>query len=160
MILLRKIRQTICEATDKSENVFDGKLKYAWQDHRNTGCREKDLFDLGQTVNFESFRYYVKETCLDFLRHAKFEVADRKDATDDQWTKILEVGNAEAVQMSANATAKDADYLLHDTTNPGNMYAEATGLNVSGRYLRIVPLTTYTERWVELYELQINGGAI
>ena len=39
------------------------------------------------------------------------------------------------------------------------MYAEATGLNVSGRYLRIVPLTTYTERWVELYELQINGGA-
>ena len=61
--------------------------------------------------------------------------------------------------MSANATAKDADYLLHDTTNPGNMYAEATGLNVSGRYLRIVPLTTYTERWVELYELQINGGA-
>ena len=89
----------------------------------------------------------------------KFEVADRKDATDDQWTKILEVGNAEAVQMSANATAKDADYLLHDTTNPGNMYAEATGLNVSGRYLRIVPLTTYTERWVELYELQINGGA-
>ena len=111
-------------------------------------------------MNFESFRYYVKETCLDFLRHAKFEVADRKDATDDQWTKILEVGNAEAVQMSANATAKDADYLLHDTTNPGNMYAEATGLNVSGRYLRIVPLTTYTERWVELYELQINGGAI
>ena len=50
--------------------------------------------------------------------------------------KILEVGNAEAVQMSANATAKDADYLLHDTTNPGNMYAEATGLNVSGRLLK------------------------
>mgnify|MGYP000650598623 CR=1 FL=1 len=65
-----------------------------------------------------------------------FEVADRKDATDDQWTKILEVGNAEAVQMSANATAKDADYLLHDTTNPGNMYAEATGIECVGTLLK------------------------
>lgn len=140
-------------------NVFDGKLNTLGKITGTQDAGKKIVFDLGQTVNFESFRYYVKETCLDFLRHAKFEVADRKDATDDQWTKILEVGNAEAVQMSANATAKDADYLLHDTTNPGNMYAEATGLNVSGRYLRIVPLTTYTERWVELYELQINGGA-
>ena len=140
-------------------NVFDGKLNTLGKITGTQDAGKKIVFDLGQTVNFESFRYYVKETCLDFLRHAKFEVADRKDATDDQWTKILEVGNAEAVQMSANATAKDADYLLHDTINPGNMYAEATGLNVSGRYLRIVPLTTYTERWVELYELQINGGA-
>ena len=140
-------------------NVFDGKLNTLGKITGTQDAGKKIVFDLGQTVNFESFRYYVKETCLDFLRHAKFEVADRKDATDDQWTKILEVGNAEAVQMSANATAKDVDYLLHDTTNPGNMYAEATGLNVSGRYLRIVPLTTYTERWVELYELQINGGA-
>ena len=140
-------------------NVFDGKLNTLGKITGTQDAGKKIVFDLGQTVNFESFRYYVKETCLDFLRHAKFEVADRKDATDDQWTKILEVGNAEAVQMSVNATAKDAEYLLHDTTNPGNMYAEATGLNVSGRYLRIVPLTTYTGRWVELYELQINGGA-
>ena len=99
------------------------------------------------------------------LRNGKLILVDRVedplylDRSVLRIVKILEVGNAEAVQMSANATAKDADYLLHDTTNPGNMYAEATGLNVSGRYLRIVPLTTYTERWVELYELQINGGA-
>lgn len=143
----------------KVGNVFDGDLATFGKITGTQDEGKKIVFDLGQTVNFESFRYYVKETSLDFLRHAKFEVADSKEAADDQWTKILEVGNEAAVQISSNATAKDADYLTHDTTNPGNMYAEATGLNASGRYLRIVPLTTYTQRWVELYELQINGGA-
>ena len=72
-------------------------------------------------------------------------MADRKDAPDNEWTKILEVGNAGAANLPSSTTAKDVDYLKHDTTNPGNMYAEAAGLSASGRYLRIVPLTTYTE---------------
>ncbi len=143
----------------KVDNVFDGNLSTFGKITGTQDAGKKIVFDLGETVDFKTFRYYVKETCFDFLRHAKIEVATSKDAADDEWTKILEVGNAEAVQLSNLTTAKDAGYLTHDSTNPGNVYAEATNLNVSGRYLRIVPLTTYTARWVELYELQINGGA-
>lgn len=57
----------------------------------------------------------MKETSVDFLRHAKFEVADSKDAPDNEWTKILEVGNANAVNLPNTATAKDAEYLTHDS---------------------------------------------
>ena len=146
-------------ATGKVNNLFDGNLATSGKITGTQDAGKKIVFDLGQTVDFKSFRYYMKETSVDFLRHAKFEVADRKDAPDNEWTKILEVGNAEAANLPSSTTAKDVDYLKHDTTNPGNMYAEAAGLNASGRYLRIVPLTTYTGRWVELYELQINGGA-
>ncbi|MGO5442846.1 discoidin domain-containing protein [Faecalimonas sp. LCP19S3_D12] len=146
-------------ATGKVNNLFDGNLATSGKITGTQDAGKKIVFDLGQTVDFKSFRYYMKETSVDFLRHAKFEVADRKDAPDNEWTKILEVGNAGAVNLPSSTTAKDVDYLKHDTTNPGNMYAEAAGLSASGRYLRIVPLTTYTERWVELYELQINGGA-
>lgn len=144
-------------ATGKVGNLFDGNLATAGKITGTQDAGKKIVFDLGQTVDFKSFRYYMKETSVDFLRHAKFEVADSKDAKE--WTQILEVGNAEAASLPASTTAKDCGYLTHDSQNPGNMYAEATGLNVSGRYLRIVPLTTYTERWVELFELQINGGA-
>ena len=144
-------------ATGKVGNLFDGKLATSGKITGTQDAGKKIVFDLGQTVDFKSFRYYMKETSVDFLRHAKFEVADSKDAKE--WTQILEVGNAGAASLPASTTAKDCGYLTHDSQNPGNMYAEATGLNVSGRYLRIVPLTTYTERWVELFELQINGGA-
>ena len=146
-------------ATGKVNNLFDGNLATSGKITGTQDAGKKIVFDLGQTVDFKSFRYYMKETSVDFLRHAKFEVADRKDAPDNEWTKILEVGNAGAANLPSSTTAKDVDYLKHDTTNPGNMYAEAAGLSASGRYLRIVPLTTYTERWVELYELQINSGA-
>ena len=145
--------------TGKVNNLFDGNLATSGKITGTQDAGKKIVFDLGQTVDFKSFRYYMKETSVDFLRHAKFEVADSKDAPDNEWTKILEVGNANAVNLPNTATAKDAEYLTHDSKNPGNMYAEATGLSASGRYLRIVPLTTYTGRWVELYELQINGGA-
>ena len=146
-------------ATGKVNNLFDGNLATSGKITGTQDAGKKIVFDLGQTVDFKSFRYYMKETSVDFLRHAKFEVADSKDAPDNEWTKILEVGNANAVNLPNTATAKDAEYLTHDSKNPGNMYAEATGLSASGRYLRIVPLTTYTGRWVELYELQINSGA-
>lgn len=146
-------------ATGKVNNLFDGNLATAGKITGTQDAGKKIVFDLGQTVDFKSFRYYMKETSVDFLRHAKFEVADSKDAPDNEWTQILEVGNAAAANLPSSTTAKDCGYLTHDTTNPGNMYAEATGLNVSGRYLRIVPLTTYTGRWVELFELQINNGA-
>ncbi len=74
-------------------------------------------------------------------------------------TTVLTVGNNSFENTANTDTAKDYAALTHDSENPGNMYAEQTGLNVSGRYLRVVPLKTYSYRWVDFYEIQINGGA-
>ena len=138
-------------------NVFDGDLTTYGTITGVQDSGKKIVFDLGQTIDFKSIRYYVKETSLDFLRYAKFEVANDPDAAN--WTTVLTVGNNSFENTANTDTAKDYAALTHDSENPGNMYAEQTGLNVSGRYLRVVPLKTYSYRWVDFYEIQINGGA-
>ena len=140
-------------------HVFDGDLTTYGSITGVQDTGKKIVFDLGQTINFNSIRYYVKETSLDFLRYAKFEVANDPDAADAEWTTVLTVGNDSFEDTQNTDTAKDYAALTHDSENPGNMYAEQTGLNVSGRYLRVVPLKTYSHRWVDFYEIQINGGA-
>lgn len=140
-------------------HVFDGDLTTYGSITGVQDTGKKIVFDLGQTINFNSIRYYVKETSLDFLRYAKFEVANDPDAADAEWTTVLTVGNDSFEDTQNMDTAKDYAVLTHDSENPGNMYAEQTGLNVSGRYLRVVPLKTYSYRWVDFYEIQINGGA-
>lgn len=140
-------------------HVFDGDLTTYGSITGVQDTGKKIVFDLGQTINFNSIRYYVKETSLDFLRYAKFEVANDPDAADAEWTTVLTVGNDSFEDTQNMDTAKDYAVLTHDSENPGNMYAEQTGLNVSGRYLRVVPLKTYSHRWVDFYEIQINGGA-
>ena len=137
-------------------NVFDGDLTTYGTITGVQDSGKKIVFDLGQTINFKSIRYYVKETSLDFLRYAKFEVANDPDAAN--WTTVLTVGDNSFANTANTDTAKDYAALIHDSENPGNMYAEQTGLNVSGRYLRVVPLKTYSHRWVDFYEIQINGG--
>lgn len=140
-------------------HVFDGDLTTYGSITGVQDTGKKIVFDLGQTITFNSIRYYVKETSLDFLRYAKFEVANDPDAADAEWTTVLTVGNDSFEDTQNTDTAKDYAALTHDSENPGNMYAEQTGLNVSGRYLRVVPLKTYSHRWVDFYEIQINGGA-
>ena len=140
-------------------HVFDGDLTTYGSITGAQDTGKKIVFDLGQTINFNSIRYYVKETSFDFLRYAKFEVANDPDAADEDWTTVLTVGNNSFANTFNTDTAKDYAALTHDSENPGNMYAEQTGLNVSGRYLRVVPLKTYSHRWVDFYEIQINGGA-
>lgn len=137
--------------------VFDGDLSTIGM---ITGFQEvgkQILFDLGQEITFNQVRYYINETNLNYIRHAVFEVSNDPDG--DDWTEILTVGNGDFTNVWDDTTAKSASYLTHDTQNPGNMYAEATGLNVSGRYLRVRPLTTYSHRWMGFGEIQINGGA-
>lgn len=138
--------------------VFDGNLTtYA----ELTGPQTKGnyaTFDLGRVINFTSLRYYIQESQNDFPRHVKFEVSvDGKN----NWQQVLVVGNPEAAQKPASTTAKDMQgiTLNHDSQNPGYMYAEATGLNVDGRYIRVTCETTYQDRWLRFDEIQINGGA-
>lgn len=136
-------------------NVFDGDLATFGM---ITGSQDQGkyiTFDLGQVIDFTSIRYYIVETQLNYLRDARFEVS----ADGDQWTEVLRVGTTVVNNTFDSTTAKDAAYLTHDSNNPGYMYAEATGLNVSGRYIRVTPMSSYSHRWAAFSEIQINGGA-
>ncbi len=136
------------------ENVFDGKL-----DTKGTitGVQTKDrhiTFDLGQSVHFSSLRYYIAEDNWDYLRHAKVEISSDLKT----WQQVMVIGKP-TDNTTNTSVAKDADYLTHDSNNPGYMYAEAKNLNQDARYIRITPLSSYDHRWVVINELQINGGA-
>ena len=136
-------------------NVFDGKLSTLGMINGKQEAGKHITFDLGQVIHFNSLRYYVVETQLNYLRNAKFEVS-----TDgENWTEVMTVGKP-TQNVHDNTVAKDMQgiTLTHDDKNPGYMYKEATGLNVDGRYIRIMPNETYNHRWVAINELQINGG--
>ena len=135
-------------------NVFDGNLSTYGEITGAQIAGKEIVFDLGRTIDFETFRYYIVETNMDYLRYAKFEVS----ADGNEWTEVLVVGESGFENTVNTTVAKDADYLTHDSSNPGYMFAEAKDLNVTGRYLRVTPLETYDHRWVQFNELQINGG--
>lgn len=137
-------------------NVFDGDLTTIGMINGAQEAGKHITFDLGQVIHFSSLRYYIIETQLNYLRNADFEVS--VDGND--WTKVLHVGQ-ETENVWDDTTAKDMQgiTLTHDDMNPGYMYAEATGLDVDGRYIRVTPVETYSHRWVGFSEIQINGGA-
>lgn len=136
------------------ENIFDGKLD---TNGTITGVQlagRHITFDLGRSIHFNSLRYYIAENNWDYLRHAKVEISsDLKN-----WHQVMVIGK-ETANTSNTTVAKEADYLTHDSNNPGYMYAEATNLNKDARYIRITPLSSYNHRWVTINELMINGGA-
>ncbi len=136
-------------------NVFDGKLSTLGMINGKQEAGKHITFDLGQVIHFKSLRYYIVETQLNYLRNAKFEVS-----TDgENWTEVMTVGEP-TQNVHDNTVAKDMQgiTLTHDDKNPGYMYKEVTGLDVDGRYIRIMPNETYNHRWVAINELQINGG--
>ena len=136
-------------------NVFDGKLSTLGMINGKQEAGKHITFDLGQVIHFNSLRYYIVETQLNYLRNAKFEVSTDRE----NWTEVMTVGKP-TQNVHDNTVAKDMQgiTLTHDDKNPGYMYKEATGLNVDGRYIRIMPNETYNHRWVAINELQINGG--
>lgn len=141
---------------DNVANAFDGKLDTSAIIGGYPIEGSWVLFDLGRTRSFDSFRYYVVESTMNYLRDGVFEVSS---SPDGPWTEILEVGDGEPNGGWDSTVAKDATYLTHDSTNPGNMYAEATDLGgVKGRYLRLRITHPYNYRFVQFNELQINGG--
>ena len=138
------------------KNVFDGNLSTLGMITGPQEAGKTITFDLGQTIHFESLRYYIVETQLNYPRHVKFEVS----ADGEDWTEVLVIGDGDFENVWDNSVAKDMQdkTLYHDSQNPGYMYAEATGLDVDGRYIRVTPLSTYSHRWLGFSEIQINGG--
>ena len=138
------------------KNVFDGDLSTLGMITGTQDVGKTITFDLGQTIHFSSLRYYIVETQLNYPRHVKFEVS----ANGEDWTEVLVIGDGDFENVWDNSVAKDMQdkTLYHDSKNPGYMYAEATGLDVDGRYIRVTPLSTYSHRWLGFSEIQINGG--
>ena len=94
-------------------NVFDGDLTTYGTITGVQDSGKKIVFDLGQTIDFKSIRYYVKETSLDFLRYAKFEVANDPDAAN--WTT-----DSKAAVDKAKAVAEELktnEYATQDTVD-------------------------------------------
>ena len=137
-------------------NVFDGDLSTIGMINGPQEQGKHITFDLGQTIHFESIRYYITESQLNYIRDADFEVS----VDNKTWTKVLHVGKP-VENVWDDTVAKDMQdiTLYHDSQNPGYMYAQATDLNVDGRYIRVTPTSTYSHRWVGFNEIQINGGA-
>ena len=138
------------------KNVFDGDLSTLGMITGTQDVGKTITFDLGQTIHFSSLRYYIVETQLNYPRHVKFEVS----ANGEDWTEVLVIGDGDFENVWDNSVAKDMQdkTLYHDSKNPGYMYAEATSLDVDGRYIRVTPLSTYSHRWLGFSEIQINGG--
>ena len=139
-------------------NVFDGDLSTIGEITGVQTAGNYVIFDLGRTVDFETIRYYIAEGHLDYPRSLVLEVADSPDA--EQWSEVLSFEKEGFTNEWDDTTAKSMQDkgLTHDSKNPGYMYAENTGLNVSGRYLRARIPSTYAHRWLAFNEIQINGG--
>ncbi|EEA90799.1 beta-N-acetylglucosaminidase domain-containing protein [Collinsella stercoris] len=140
--------------------MFDGNVTTATKSSGAPAEGSTVVIDLGQTRTINSFEYFVPEASLDFIRNAVVEIADTPDAADKDWKLVLDINSKGAIQdPGTQATAKEAGWLTHSSETPGNMFIEAKGLDLTGRYLRIRFTKAYPDRWVEIGELRINKGA-
>lgn len=138
-----------------SNLLFDGKLSTGSQisGFQNEGT--SIVFDLGQIRDINSLRYYVVETQKDYIRSAKFELSD---TLDGNYTEVFTIGDGLFENTADNTTAKDADYLTHDSRNPGYMYGGSDQLETQGRFLKITFTKTYSHRFSYFSEIMINHG--
>lgn len=162
--------------TFDASKVFDGDVTTSFKNTQGANAGNKLVFDLGQERTITSVAYWIPEASLDFIRKAVVEASNDPDAADANWKPVLYINKEDATVANTynTDTAKDAAFLTHSTAKPGNMYtanpkaADTTGnandpngttaLNVKARYLRIRFTATYTQRWIQIGELQINGG--
>ena len=140
--------------------MFDGDVTTATKSSGAPAKGSTVVIDLGQTRTINSFEYFVPEASLDFIRNAVVEIADSADAADADWKLVLDINSDGKIEdPGTQSTAKEAGWLKHSSEVPGNMFIEASGLDLSGRYLRIRFTEAYPDRWVEIGELRINKGA-
>lgn len=140
------------------QNVFDGNLSTSITLAGPQKANKEVLFDLGQSINLTNLKYYINENSKDFPRSMDILVSDK---IDGQFNKILHIGPDQVDNSYNELTAKsyeDGHYLLHDSKNPGNMFAEAANLNQQVRYIKFKITSDYTHRWLEVGELLVNNG--
>lgn len=148
------------DQTLDASKVFDGDVTTATKSSGAPAKGSTIVFDLGQTRTINAFEYFVPEGSKDYIRNAVVEIADSADAADADWKLVLDINSTGAIaDPGMDSTAKEAGWLTHSSEKPGNMFIEASGLDLRGRYLRIRFTEAYPDRWVEIGELRINKGA-
>lgn len=140
--------------------IFDGDVATATKSSGGPSEGAKVVFDLGQERSIKSVEYFVPEASLDYIRNAVIEVADSADTQDSAWKPVLDInGDGKDADPGKDAPAKQAPWMTHSKDFPGNMFVKSSdGLDESARYIRIRFTKPYTERWLEIGELRINGG--
>ena len=145
-------------------NIFDGDPTTTAKTGSGPAEAGKAIvFDLGQERTINTIEYMVPDSTYDFIRNAVIEVADTPDA--ETWTKVLDINSADIVEDNAETaklTAADATWMASSMEFPNVKYVSSADqdadLSATGRYLRIRFTGAYTNRWVEIGELRINGG--
>ena len=139
-----------------AEKAFDGDrtTEAVYETSQNAGVWF--VYDLGQTIHFDTFKAVCQDSEHDFIRHGKFSVS-----TDgEKWEEIMTLGS----QDSANeGEAQDKDEIGAVLPNHETSYntKEATGIDKDARYLKFEVTRTKegSDKWVRFSELEINGGA-
>lgn len=140
------------------KHAFDGNLSSSIMIAGPQLLNNEVLFDLGHVVPINSLRYYINENSLNFPRSMDVLISE---TIDGPYQKIMHIGPENVDNSFNNLTAKsyqDNNYLMHDSNNPGNMYAEARNLNGNARYIKFKITSTYSHRWLEINEIVLNDG--
>lgn len=113
-------------------------------------------YDLGQEITLRSVKIYVLDTAIDYPRDAILQAS----MDNQNWTDLITIGDG--VENTGDKDTKpvenDCGY-KHDTVDVAYAYVENPDIdNLKARYLRLYFTAPYNLRWVELNEIQINGG--
>lgn len=114
-------------------------------------------YDLGQEITLRSVKIYVLDTAIDYPRDAILQAS----MDNQNWTDLITIGDGvenNGDDASTKPVENDCGY-KHDTVDVAYAYVENPDIdNLKARYLRLYFTAPYNSRWVELNEIQINGG--
>lgn len=141
---------------ETANNVFDKNraTQTVYNGSQNAGSYF--VYDLGQTIDLNSFKAVTKDGENDYPRHGKFSVSE--DGVN--WTSIMTLGNQDSANPGEAENKDDINYVLPDHEISYNAKA-VTGLDVKARYLKfeITRTKVGSDKWVRFQEFEINDGA-
>lgn len=137
-------------------DVFDNNWETSMHNNMTQGPDRGLVYDLGQTIHFESFKAIVHDSEAQYPRHAKISVS----MDGEKWTDIMYLGTQDGTENKGEKEKKDLAIIFPD--NDANFrYKEVRNLDVDGRYLKYV--TTAAPSCGSIYgidmnEFEINDG--
>ena len=114
------------------------------------------VYDLGQTIHFDTFKAVCQDGEHDFVRHGKFSVS--KDGT--KWEEIMTLGSQDGPNPGEKENTDEIGSVLPNHETSYNT-KEVKGINKDARFLKFEVTRTKvgSDKWVRFSELEINGGA-
>lgn len=138
------------------EKAFDGDrtTEAVYQTSQNAGVWF--VYDLGQTIHFDTFKAVCQDGEHDFIRHGKFSVS-----TDGEtWSEIMTLGSQDGPNEGEAQNTDEIGAVLPNHETSYNT-KEVKDINKDARYLKFEVTRTKvgSDKWVRFSELEINGGA-